>query len=397
MPSACNTRPGVPRRRVVLAMDYYLRLIHEGVVRYAQEANWHLDSSMHYEGVLPRDWAGDGALVMVRSSKMQAFVRKLGVPAVSLAIPPKGIRLPSVLMDNVEAGRMGARHFLSRGFNHFAYYLPQLHTVVSQRAEGFSTEVAAAGRTVHELKRSNEGRMKRRVSRAVWLAERLRALPRPLAVMAEDDKWAIEVMEACQKAGLNVPADVAVLGVDNDPMLTTVGLVPLSSVDNDLPGLGYRAARLLDRLMTGEKPPAADICHPPLGVVARRSTDALSVEQPDVREAIAFLLTHFHEPITVGEVARHTNLSLRRLQVHFKRSVGRSIQETLFHLRVENAKRMLRDTSLKIDAIARRSGFANGNYLARVLRRTEGARPTAFRLKTVGSPQRAQSPQRTSK
>ena len=107
MPSVCNTRPGVRRRCVVLAMDYYLRLIHEGVVRYAQEANWHLDSSMHYEGVPPRDWSGDGALVMVRTPKMRAFIRRLRVPAVSLAIRPKGLRLPSVLMDNTQAGRLG--------------------------------------------------------------------------------------------------------------------------------------------------------------------------------------------------------------------------------------------------------------------------------------------------
>jgi LacI family transcriptional regulator len=373
-------------------MDYYLRLIHEGVVRYAQEANWHLDSSMQYEGVPPRDWSGDGALVMVRTPRMLTFVRKLGVPAVSLAVRPKGLRLPSVLMDNVEAGRVGARHLLSRGFSHFAFYLPQQHPVVSQRAEGFAAEVGAAGRSLHELTWTSGKKTLRRMSRAGWLAERLRSLPKPLAVMAEDDKWAIEVMEACCKAGLNVPTDVAVLGVDNDPMLTTVGLVPLSSVDNDLPGLGYRAARLLDGLMAGGKTegagrdargPETDILHPPLGVVARRSTDALSVEQPDVREAVAFLLTHFHEPITVGAVAQHTRLSLRRLQVHFKRCIGQSIQETLFRLRLENAKRMLRDTPLKIDAIARRSGFANGNYLARVLRRAEGTRPTALRLKTT--------------
>jgi LacI family transcriptional regulator len=389
MSPVCSTRSPAPRRRVVLAMDYYLRLIHEGVVRYAQEANWHLDSSMLYEGMPPRDWSGDGALVMVRTPKMRAFVRSLGVPAVSLAIRPQGVRLPSVLMDSSEAGRMGARHLLSRGFNHFAFYLPQLHAVASQRAEGFTAEVISAGRTLHELNWANARRVHSRTSRAAWLAERLRTLPKPLAIMAEDDKWAIDVMEACRIAELNVPADVAVLGVDNDPLLTTVGLVPLSSVDNDLPGLGYRAARLLDELMAGGKTagagrdargPGEDLLHPPLGVVARRSTDALSVEHPDVREAIAFLLTHFHEPVTVSDVARHTRLSLRRLQIHFKRCVGSSIQETLFRLRLENAKRMLRDTSLKIDTIARRSGFANGNYLARVLRRTEGARPTAFRL-----------------
>src|SRR5512136_444274 len=104
-PPALRTGPlparsnDAPRRRVVLAMDYYLRLIHEGVIRYAQEANWSLDSSMQYEGVPPQDWSGDGALVMVRTPKMRAFVRKMGVPAVSLAIRPAGIRLPSVLMD----------------------------------------------------------------------------------------------------------------------------------------------------------------------------------------------------------------------------------------------------------------------------------------------------------
>ena len=67
--------------------------------------------------------------------------------------------------------------------------------------------------------------------------------------MACNDDRGREVLEACRASGLQVPEDVAVVGVDNDELLCELADPPLSSVALNAEAGGYRVAALLDRLM----------------------------------------------------------------------------------------------------------------------------------------------------
>ena len=60
---------------------------------------------------------------------------------------------------------------------------------------------------------------------------------------------------------------------------------PLSSVDIDPPRIGYEAARLLDLLIKGGKPPTEPVLVPPREVVARQSSDIIAIEDADVTVA----------------------------------------------------------------------------------------------------------------
>jgi LacI family transcriptional regulator len=97
------------------------------------------------------------------------------------------------------------------------------------------------------------------------------------------------VLEACLAAGINVPEEVAVLGVDNTDTLCDCLCVPLSGVDSNLGRVGYEGAALLDRLMSRRAAAPKRIEVPPAGIVERRSADAYAVEQPRVRQALQFI------------------------------------------------------------------------------------------------------------
>lgn len=146
----------------------------------------------------------------------------------------------------------------------------------------------------------------------------LRTLQPPFGLMAVHDYAATVVIDACLRIGLRVPQDVAVIGVGDDWIACECCEVPLTSIARSNREVGYRAAALLDRLMAGRRAPKSGILIPPEGVVKRRSTDMMAIENPKVATAIKFVREHLSEPFGVEAVSHHTGLSRRTLDIHFR-------------------------------------------------------------------------------
>ncbi len=372
-------------RNVLVVMDFYIRAVHEGIVRYAKEAGWSLDATLIYSHRLPQGWQGDGVLAQVGRAETAQALRKLRCPTVGMANTPMGLACPVVGMDDAAAGRLAAQHLLSRGFKRFVFYQPMSPSdVVDHRRDGFEQEVRAAGGEFHLLNWGDTPKRDQNKGRLQWLADKLRELTKPLGLMASSDPWATEAIYACRMAGLEVPAQVAVVGVDNDPLYVEVAPVPLSSVDNNLAAVGYEAAAMLDGVLSGRKPGAAKTLILPLGVVTRRSSDTLAVEDPQVARAAAFIYAHYREPIRMRDVADQTSISLRLLQMKFKKLVGRSPLQEILRLRLEYACKLLRETSLRIHEVAVRSGSSNGKYFGKFFYKHTGKSPKQYRKEHRG-------------
>jgi LacI family transcriptional regulator len=207
----------------------------------------------------------------------------------------------------------------------------------------------------------------------------LLALPKPAAVFSSNDVPARHLAEMCRALGLLVPEEVALLGVDNDELECLLCHPPLSSVVNPAEQIGYEAARLLDRLMSGRQPPRRPIHVPPTHVVTRQSTDIVAVADPDVSQAAAFIRDHAAENIGVADVVLALSMARRRLERRFRGCLGRTILDEIQRVRVERAKHLLAETDLPIPVVANRSGFSTPQRLAAVFRRATGQSPTAYR------------------
>jgi LacI family transcriptional regulator len=105
-------------------------------------------------------------------------------------------------------------------------------------------------------------------------------------MLSEVDDSSIDVINAAEEAGIRVPDEIAVLGVGDDELLCPLAMVPLSSVDDNAESIGRQACLVLDQFMAGRPVPIREIAVQPLGVVARRSTDALVVDHPQVATAL---------------------------------------------------------------------------------------------------------------
>lgn len=376
---------------VLFVTNPYMEPLLEGVMDFAREQRWLLVSSMRRTGKLPRNLRPDGVVGTISDPKLGEQVRKFGVPVVGMmegwtgrAAPP----WPVVAPDYRACGAAGAQHLLELGAPVFAFYRRFNARESNAVMEGFLGGMRAAGREVRRLDFPQEypgepdTHQRIRIGMAEWhqrLTRRLLDLPKPCAVMAEDDRFGIELIQLALDAGLRVPDDVAVLGCDNLMPDLRLAQVPLSSVDPDLPGVGRRGAELLHRLMRGESGGPALQLIPPRGVVERASTALYAAHDERVARVVRSIRRNFRDELTVPGLAREAGLSVRGLQTAFEKHVGRTVRDEITRCRLAQAKRLLEETDLKVSSVAAESGFPDARALVRFFRLKEGCAPSDYR------------------
>lgn len=360
-----------------------------GIARYAREHGpWSFDHEPgHWPEALPpwlRRFRGDGVIARVRNRRMAATLTRLRVPVVDVQCSLAGLDIPLVQVDDEAVARLGAEHFLQRGFRHFGFCGIDGPVWAERRAAAFVAALAKAGRTcsVYEFRPPktqawfSEGE---RANLARWMCK----LPRPAAIMAANDRTAHRLLEAARRAGLMVPEEVAVLGVDNDETVCEICDPLLSSIIPVHDQVGYRAAELLDRMIDGAPAPAEPLFLKPNEVVVRRSSDTLAIEDPDVAAAVRFIWEQACRGIGVEDVARHVALSYSTLKRRFHKSLARSIHAEILRVRLERVRELLSATDLPLARVAEVTGFEHQEYLGAVFKARTGKTPLEYRRETA--------------
>jgi LacI family transcriptional regulator len=375
------------KRNVLLAITTTHHGLYRGVARFARENNWHLTTDMLYAATIPHGWKGDGIISHVGYwNELADFIREADCPRVELTNVRKDLGIPYVEGDNREIGRLAARHFLERGYRRFAWFPFTNDLINEERRDGFVDAIAAEGfeytplPPLHELRdfkwRGNWAKNLARIAKAVA------GLPKPVAVFCYNDCAAANVLSVCQELGIAVPEQVAIAGVDNDELLCEAVTVPLTSVIHDLEGVGYRGAGLLQRLMQGGKAPRRSRRVAPKGIIARRSTDMLAVENIEVARALRCIRENYADAnLQISDIVAATGVSRRPLEIAFKNEVGRTINNEIIRTRIAKIKQLLRGTGESITDIASATGFSRTNHLHRVFRAQTGVSPKIYRLR----------------
>lgn len=388
-PPRIPLRPRMTPRRVALILDLHNH-IHRGVLQglcaFVRGAGpWDFVWVQQNSALPWPEWAELAPHGVIAHAPTPELMERLaavpaGVAVVSLGDSGGTTARPAVQKDHGAVGRMGAEHFLERGFRSLAFCGHAALGYGREMAAGFVTEAAQAGvdATVIELKfplRPDWHWEEVRAELEAWL----RALPSPVAVMACNDYFARQLLLAAEALGLAVPEELALLGVNDNPIECQLSHVPLSSVEVAAETIGWEAGRVLERLMGGEAADAAVVRVPPVRVVVRQSSDVFAIDDPVVAAAVRFLHHHAKEAIGVDDLVRGSGLSRRRFEMRFREALGRSPYHELIRARVALARDLLAQTSLKLGAIAEECGFGEMKHLHRHFRRHVGMTPAAFR------------------
>ena len=376
-------------RKIVLLLNpsrMYTRGLLSGIARYARlQGLWTFYRPLEYREPKARR----GLLRVLKTLKPDGiFMREpaemdqiiaMDIPTVSFPYSREIIPgIANVIADHRAVGETAARHFLDRGFSYFAYCGFDDWWWSRRRREGFCRTVSQSGCDVDVYQLPSR-------SRRSWgkelpiVADWLQALEKPVGVLACNDDRGELVVEACKAAGLSVPDQVAIMGVDNDPLICDLCSPPLSSVALSLEKAGYDSAALLDRVMAGKGEKTGHIRIEPTHIVARQSTDTLAVDDPEVAAAIRFIRQHAKTNINVTEVVHQVSLSRRVLEKRFRRVLNKSIHDEIRHARVELLVRMLTETQMSISEMADALDFDDVTHLSRYFRKEKGLSPLQYR------------------
>lgn len=287
---------------------------------------------------------------------------------------------PNVITDDVAIGEMAAEYLLSLGFKFFGYCGMTEFYWSKGRGESFSDKIAQAGFETDFYKRPRPNTKIGVEKEQEFIVKWLKSLPKPVGIMACNDFRSQIIIEAIRKAGLLVPDDVAVIGVDNDTFLCEVSAIPISSVALNAKRVGFEVAELLDKLMAGtQKKKNETIIVRPTHVVTRHSTKIEAIDDPDVLKALHFIHDHVREIIQVGDVVNATDLSRRILQKRFKKILDHTIIEEISRARVELISRILIETNTSVSNIALSLGFSDIPHMVRYFKKIKGITPLRYR------------------
>jgi LacI family transcriptional regulator len=380
--------PRASQRTIALLIETsnaYARGLLTGVIQYTREHTpWTTYLAEHGRGDAPPEWLshweGDGIIARVENSRIAEAVLASGLPLVDVSAANLLPGVPWVETDDKLVATLAFEHLAERGFRHFAFCGDPRFNWSNWRCEHFVQLARTAGRTCDVMgasvtSRSSDRWMDQAERLACWVA----TLPKPVGIMACYDLMGREVLQACRKAGLAVPDQVAVIGVDDDEQLCELADPPLSSVIPDPRRTGYEAAALLDAMMMGQRGEARGYFIPPLGVVARRSSDVIAVDDPDVAAALRFIRDHACQEIGVEDVLRSVPLSRRVMEARFKKLIGHSPHDEIQRVRLTRAKELLRETDLSLYDIARRVGLKHAEYRSVWFKKAVRISPSEYR------------------
>jgi LacI family transcriptional regulator len=363
----------------------YSRGILRGIADYAKiNGGWDFNFESIIEPGYTSTFAEEGVkgvIIQIRHREQAEELTATGVPAVNVSnmLDPLPA-VPCVFPDDRATGQMAANYFLERGFRNFAFLSHSRHRYARLRGEGFIAAITEAGYACPAIPKSID-----ETSGAGTEEERiaaLRALPQPIAVFCANDSSAKETVKDCIKAGLQVPDQVAVLGVDNDEINCELSGVQLSSIRLATEQIGYEAAALLAKLIGGQSAPAEPILVPPAEVITRRSTDVLALGDPEVAASVRFIRDRGGREINVQDLLERTSLSRRSLEMRFRKALGRSPYQEIRRVQIERAKLLLSGTDRPVREIADACGFKEPRQLSTAFHERMGLTPRQYRRRS---------------
>jgi len=389
------------RKHVILLMESSLavsRQIIAGIFEYIQGHDpWILDFMPGGIGDqhLPPGWSGDGIIARIPST---AEARRIAAhPAPKVLLDPQDqfirpnrplARCARIENDHLAVGRQAADYFLARGFTSFAFAGATLSSSCQMfydlsntrephwsrlRREGFVGRLAEEGRSVFVYDRPTALR-----TASNWCFERKRmigwlsALPKQTAVFAPHDSRARQVADACLAANIYVPYHIAILGVNDDRSLCETAIPPTSSIPIAARQAGYVAAETLSRLMSGERKSGRVLAYPPLETVSRDSTLTAQTNDDLVISAMETIRLARGFNLRASELATRMQTSLRTLEQHFSRELGKRVVDVIREQCLDNVAELVRNSELSFSAITKLSGQLSQAHLAHSFRQRFG-------------------------
>lgn len=363
--------------------------LQRGILRYARDSGeqWMVcrmplsyKTERGMRGVVhwAEEWKADAIMGKFKpDDDLQPFMDR-GIVVIAQDHKRRFDSVPNVTSAYIATGRMAADYFLDRGFRSFAYCGYEGAVWSEERCRGFRQRISGRGKDCPFSLFTDQLTDEPWQTNDLKLLNWLRSLPHRTAIFCCDDRQASMVLSACFEAGIKVPEDFAVLGVDNDEIVDELDEPTLSSVNLDIEQGGYEMARMIDAIKQQDQP-GSDIVIQPAGIVPRQSTNTFAAEEPYVQKAIDFIHDNMDRKFSVADLLHHLPVSRRLLEIRFREVTGTTLHDYIVRHRIERFAHRLISSVLSVKEIALDMEFDNYGNLVRLFKTYMGCTPTEYR------------------
>ncbi len=384
-------------KKILCVLDFessYIRTLLKGMLKYTKESSgWSFCRvpknylELYGEEALvgwAQDWKVDAVIGKISNKAVIEKLSALDIPIMLQNYSERISGVTNITGDYKGTGEMAANYFLRKRYRNYAFYGQEGVVWSSERCMGYVETIAKHNKSV-AIYNQRAGAARGDQYDITELKAWLMGLPKPIAIFACDDYFAMRIIEICRLFNIDTPSEVAVLGVDNDELMCNMSDPQLSSIVLDVENGGYQVAMSLSMMMEGQKREQANISIKPICVLSRRSTGYYDVNDQVVLQALKVIEDSATFPITVSSILDRVSVSRRVLERRFKCEVGEPIHQYIMRYTATCVAEELTITNRPVLEIASDYGIYEYSNLSRLFKRFYNVTPSKFRTGVLES------------
>ena len=322
-----------------------------------------------------RKWKADAIIGRWDENKFN-LLQSLNIPIVLQNNISRSDVYSNLTGDYESTGRQAAQYFRRKLFTNYAFFGVKDVIWSQERAKGFREEVEAAHCSYYSYEEAPDPGDDR-MEVAAWL----KSLPSHTALFCCDDAHALFVTETCHMAGIRIPEEIAVLGVDDDDLLCEISDPPISSIQLDVEHGGYMTCKYLHQQILEHRKQPFNVAISSIGIKERASTSTSNISDPQVLKIVRYIDSSYNTDIKIEDILNLVPMSRRSVEMRFKKATGMTMYQYLLSVRVEHLAYLLSSTGRPYADIAYEVGFRDFGNVSRTFRKFKGCTPAEYRKK----------------
>lgn len=302
---------------------------------------------------------------IVGSFVSDAWIKSLpfSFPIINIEIFSRLIEVASVRVDWEMAGHLAAESFKHEGIERFAFAGTRGQYASRALLEGYSKALNREVLMIPQMA----------TAQSDWLKQ----LEPPTGIFCSSPFIAARLVIMARNIGLSIAGDIAFIVVGDAVMASIQAGIELSEISVPYRKMGEAAAHLMEAQLLGKANATEYV-----------SVDSVMVRASSLRRDqrhIAFerVIESFPDRLednwSVEDMAKEAAMSRRAFEIRFRERFGVSPHHRLKELRLLNAQKLLKESSLSIGVIGNRCGYAEIHVFSAAFKRRFGMSPNAYR------------------
>ena len=375
--------------KVILLIDCtseFDRKLLRGMMRYSKENGpwlfYRTPSDNPFNGTQEewivhwaKEWKADAIIGRWDENKLH-LLDDLDIPIVLQNTKIRSDIYSNLTGDYIGTGHLAARYFRKKFYTSYAFFGRKDIIWSQERERGFREEVMKEN-SRYSVFEEEIGTVYNREELTDWLM----SLPKGTGLFCSNDAEALTITETCMIAGIKVPEDIAVLGVDDDDLICEISDPTISSIQLEVERGGYETCRLLHQQILSKKRKPFNVVISPSEVKERNSTLANNISDQHIKNVVRYIEENYKHDISMEDIFQLVPLSRRSVEMRFKRATGMTIYQYLLNKRIEHLAYLLITSDKPYIDLSYEVGFRDVANVSRTFRKYKGCSPLEYRRK----------------